>query len=80
MVNIGTRLDDDTRSVLVNELKTNNFNDLAERVMSAPDGLLCNVLSSVDFWLLVKLHNEGVITVGQGRRRLKYGLEDIIKG
>ena len=77
MVNVGTRLDDDTRSVLVNELKTNNFNDLAERVMSAPDGLLCNVLSSADFWLLVKLHNEGVISVGKNRRRLRHGFEDI---
>ena len=78
MVNIGTRLDDDTRSVLVNELRSNNFNDLAERVMSAPDGLLCNVLSSADFWLLVKLHNEGVISVGGTRRRLKYAFEDRI--
>ena len=77
MVNVGTRLNDETRNQLVNELETNNFNDLAERVMSAPDGLLCNVLSSADFWLLVKLHNEGIISVGKNRRRLRHGFEDI---
>lgn len=76
MVNIGTRLNDETRNQLVNELRNNNFNDLAERVSSAPDGLLCNVLSNEDFWLLVKLYNEGVISVGKNRRRLRHGFED----
>ena len=76
MVNLGTRLDNDTRKVLVSELKRNHFFDLAGRVEAAPDGLLVNVIGKEDFWLIVKLYNERIIHMGRGRRRLKYGFGD----
>ena len=75
MVNLDTKLDKDTRRVLVDELRRNNFLDLAGRVEEADDGLLVNSVGREDFWLLVRLYNEGVISVGRRRRRRGRGLE-----